>query len=517
LPSDALGHALAAADWQRAIDLLDLHWPEMLAGRGRFLETTFLPSPPEETAASPPLALAFAVQRRDAGDLDGMRMFLRTAERAAGAHPSDRLARILDGLRLAEAQGEGDPERILSIAGRLAVCDSGEVLSDHCEAIKALALSATASAKFAVVDLDGMEEALREYVPLARRTGHSIGNIAALGQMALGNIARGRLGASVHSAQLVLGAALNAGLTRAPDVSLARYVLASVGLERGLIEEAQYNIEQALGGDNGSDPFVSASAPLLLARFHQLRGDPTAALDALRADRIGVGNAPPPLLAAAATLIEAELCVADGQLSAAWRLLGDPVAAARTPHWHATVRTTLHLAEGEPERVAALWRNLPSPMPSATIEVEACLLRARAAWELADSTGAFRLVERALQLANAEAIRRPFLLHEEKLRVMLMSHLSAGTEYPAMLADLVRGAPGMRALPVANHRQLVEQLTERESMVLRYLSSTLSTAEVAGVLDLSINTVKTHVKNIYRKLDVGRRRDAVRRGRELGL
>ena len=64
---------------------------------------------------------------------------------------------------------------------------------------------------------------------------------------------------------------------------------------------------------------------------------------------------------------------------------------------------------------------------------------------------------------------------------------------------------------------LDEPLTSRELTVLRYLQSMMSTAEIAEVLYLSVNTVKTHLKSIYRKLGTGRRRDAVERARELQL
>jgi len=58
-------------------------------------------------------------------------------------------------------------------------------------------------------------------------------------------------------------------------------------------------------------------------------------------------------------------------------------------------------------------------------------------------------------------------------------------------------------------------LTERAITVLRYLRSILSTGGIAAELSVSVNTVKTPVRNIYRKLAVNRRRDAVRRAREL--
>ena len=64
---------------------------------------------------------------------------------------------------------------------------------------------------------------------------------------------------------------------------------------------------------------------------------------------------------------------------------------------------------------------------------------------------------------------------------------------------------------------LVEALTEREHVVLRYLASTMSNAEIAAELYLSVNTVKTHQRMVYRKLGADGRRDAVRRAKQLRL
>ena len=64
---------------------------------------------------------------------------------------------------------------------------------------------------------------------------------------------------------------------------------------------------------------------------------------------------------------------------------------------------------------------------------------------------------------------------------------------------------------------LLEPLTEREISVLRALRGPLSQREVGSALHLSVNTVKTYAKSLYRKLDVGSRREAVERGRALGL
>ena len=63
----------------------------------------------------------------------------------------------------------------------------------------------------------------------------------------------------------------------------------------------------------------------------------------------------------------------------------------------------------------------------------------------------------------------------------------------------------------------VEQMTERERTVLRYLATMLSNAEIAEQMFLSPNTIKVHLRHVYRKLDVTSRRAAVRRARELRL
>jgi LuxR family maltose regulon positive regulatory protein len=64
---------------------------------------------------------------------------------------------------------------------------------------------------------------------------------------------------------------------------------------------------------------------------------------------------------------------------------------------------------------------------------------------------------------------------------------------------------------------VVERLSGREREVLRLASGMLSTQEIAQAMYLSVNTVKTHLKSIFRKLGAASRGEAVRRARSLGL
>ena len=92
------------------------------------------------------------------------------------------------------------------------------------------------------------------------------------------------------------------------------------------------------------------------------------------------------------------------------------------------------------------------------------------------------------------------------------------TEYPFGNAPKL-GASSGAAFPSrpSGNVGLVEPLSDRELSVLRYLPSRLSNREIGAELFVSLNTVKSHLKTIYRKLDVERRDEAVRRARQLGL
>ena len=81
----------------------------------------------------------------------------------------------------------------------------------------------------------------------------------------------------------------------------------------------------------------------------------------------------------------------------------------------------------------------------------------------------------------------------------------------------LRSRPPLTPAPDQPAIVVVEPLTEREREVLRHVSDMLNTAEVASEMYISVNTVKTHLKSIYRKLAATHRREAVRRARQLEL
>jgi LuxR family maltose regulon positive regulatory protein len=118
--------------------------------------------------------------------------------------------------------------------------------------------------------------------------------------------------------------------------------------------------------------------------------------------------------------------------------------------------------------------------------------------------------------AQTENVRRPFhrfdnrhmLRLAERQRWLYEERSPAGTS----VLDAVEDERGFLPLPA-----VIDPLSERERDVLRYLPTVLTAHEIAADLNISVNTVKAHIRAIYRKLGAARRREAVVRARQTGL
>jgi LuxR family maltose regulon positive regulatory protein len=144
------------------------------------------------------------------------------------------------------------------------------------------------------------------------------------------------------------------------------------------------------------------------------------------------------------------------------------------------------------------------------LHVDALLLTAASELERSQPAAAKVTLDEALRLAGPERLRRPFEEATFRLRVVLREHRE-------LVECRLRAGPrpAARSAPAAG--VLVQPLTEREREVLTHLAALLPTEEIAGRMFVSVNTVKTHIRAILRKLAAERRNDAVRRARDLGL
>ncbi len=183
------------------------------------------------------------------------------------------------------------------------------------------------------------------------------------------------------------------------------------------------------------------------------------------------------------------------------------------------VQARLRLAAGEPheavELLVAAARDGKPPTHAVT-NVERAALEALARDEAGDPQGAARALEAALELAEETRHRWPFLELGRRMETLVRNQIRVGTAHRAVVGELLDAfadrAPASRTVS-----PLLEPLSDREQAILRYLPTALSNREIAGELFVTTNTVKTHLRSIYRKLDVARRREAVERARDLRL
>jgi LuxR family maltose regulon positive regulatory protein len=219
------------------------------------------------------------------------------------------------------------------------------------------------------------------------------------------------------------------------------------------------------------------------------------------------------------SLAESRACVAAGDtraaLAAAERLGRDAPLAAAVALAHARAVA----GDGANARRALAPALAAGGAAPDRVRLQAWLVDARLSYGSGDGTRGRRSLTSALRLAEREEIRLPFVMERGWIGPLLRRDPELARTHRRLFTPALRedhpaapsGAPE-RATVAA-----VEPLTEREREVLRHVSGMLNTAEVASEMYISVNTVKSHLKSIYRKLAAGHRGEAVRRARQLEL
>ena len=182
-------------------------------------------------------------------------------------------------------------------------------------------------------------------------------------------------------------------------------------------------------------------------------------------------------------------------------------------------RAVICLADGNPAGALAAVQDVldgTAPVIGYVTVVETHLLAGLAHRELGDQRAANQAAERALSLAEPDRLVLPFVMTGSgELLETLPRHQTTHAALLADLLDVVHGAS--LAAKGQSPTPPTEELSPSELRVLRYLPTNLSRPEIASELSVSVNTVNTHVRNIYAKLQARGRSSAVQRARELRL
>jgi LuxR family maltose regulon positive regulatory protein len=346
----------------------------------------------------------------------------------------------------------------------------------------------------------------------------------------------GRLHEAVRSCERALRFAAEHGEPAPIGTEDVYTELSKLHREQGDLEAAAQDLATAKRlGDQIELPDWQYRWCIAQARLQETLGDLDGTIDLLdQAERVYVRTPLPDVRPIAA--MRARIWIRQGRLAEAWSwarergLSADDDLCYLREFEHVTLARAL-IAQYRSDRqersldkaVGLVERLLPAALEGGRTgsAIELLVLQALAREAQGDRPSALVSMERALALAEPQGYQRIFvdegppmaaLLREaakEGIAASFVGRLRAAFDKAAALGP----ADGKRPGP----QLLIEPLSERELHVLRLLGTELNGPEIARELVVSLNTMRTHTKNIYGKLGVHSRRAAVRRAEELGL
>jgi LuxR family maltose regulon positive regulatory protein len=525
----AVRHAADAGDWPLAAGIVidGLAVGDIIEPRGdQSLAAGFLNMPQSLAWTEPAPLLICAAIALSAGQYDTSTAALAAAEDTLGRLPADQepAARLAGAMiRLAACRRTGDLAGAADAAARAQrLVDTVPIdqLVRYPE-IRAHVLSGRGAVELWAGHLDEAARVLDSGVAAATVSGSEHERADGLGYAALAAALRGELG---HAAQLAAEGSAPANDGARPPVghssAAALVALAWVHLERNELREARSRLKQAhatLGVR--PDKLVNALACTVAAAYALAEGRPSVAAELVA--RARQGWPVPQWLDQRLTLIESRTHAAAGDALAA-------VAAAARAGREVPLEAAVVLAEAwvlAGDRIEARRALTPAlaalhAVPERT-RLQAWLVDARLKYASGDPVRGRRSLESALRLGEQEQLRLPFAMARTWLRLVLWRDPALAHAHRQLLEPGLISPPGWgpaHQVPSAGAEPaLITHLSEREREVLRNVARMLSSAEVATEMYISVNTVKTHLKSIYRKLDAVNRRDAVRRARQLEL
>jgi LuxR family maltose regulon positive regulatory protein len=372
--------------------------------------------------------------------------------------------------------------------------------------LRMMAAGSRARALWSLGDVGGARTA---FTQLSRqRDAYAPWRVHVLSALALLEAWAGNLRAGHQHSRHALLVAARAGLEGHPGTIDARLAAAHVAREHGDFLGAASHLAGVMEIANRTRRPVTMSVHAVESALLQLAiGHPDTGLDIIEQDRGRGDPPPPPIVARRLKDVEVRLLVAMGRLDRAEALLSDDevtgaalggvhVAVARHDVDTARARLDRWVVDGDQPRMKlerALW--------SAIIESE---------------SGNRRAALKDL----------PSLVHEAQLEGHVWLFRDAGRPGARLLRGLLHASPSPYLLGlvqldegVADPAAGVDVLTlsDRELEVIRYLPTTLSSSEIASQLYISLNTLKTHLRAVYRKLGVSGRSEAIAKAKDLGI
>ena len=516
---EATEHALAAGDWPFAARLLvdDMVVPRLLAhGSLPAADLRELPAglPGADAAVLRSASALAAGEQPSAADLSD------AAKAVDADRPALRVAATLTGLTAAVATG-ADEAHTETLAGSAQAAFADLPETDRQGRRDSVAVVAGARA-FATWRADSPAEDVAAQMRTAAAAAHAAGarrlRGRAVGLLALLEASAGRLTRALQHATEAEELCADAGIDEAQRPPASATALASLHLQRYALVVSREWLTHALNRERNATPGPEGAATTALltvvhAQSLRLRREYAPAEQVLQPALNAQGL--PGWVRERVLLEAARLAFAQGLLADGLRLLDGPVVG---PDERSRMRATAALL-GAHDADVALASEAHGAAPADV--VESLLVRASQFAEGGMATRAVDELARALQLGRPELLRLPFVDAPPQVRRLLRSHPRmqgpAAWLSPSWTPGHAAGSSAGDLDAPAAQVPLTQELSERETEVLQHLAEMLSTTEIAAAMFISVNTVRTHIRSILRKLGVTRRNQAVRRARELRL
>ena len=502
-PAEAIHHALAAADYPRAAHLIDLAADHAIR-RGEVMTIHhWLQALPDEIVRSHAgLCIWYGWIGHFQNQHELAESYLRTAESLPNIHPA-ALGQIAVIRAFMASQRGRTTEMMRHSQEALAILTPEHV---NMRALIGLNLGSLYRQQG---NLAESETTLSEAETTVRRGNHPFIHQQILGQLAELRFVQGRLTEMAALSQRILDLLDQHGLRSLASPHLLR--LGYVYWERGDLTAAATLLHETIARSQLSqEPGITQMARLILAAVHRAEGEWAESLAEIDA-------------AAHTRPLNQTHPWATYWLVRSWLAHRQPIQAQRwLPHPHqakgwiwgqlAWARFCLARQRGAE---AITWLQPLNQMSQRDgrylMTIETGVLLALAYQQEGDLTRARYHLTEALCQAESERFTHLFLEMGQPLTELLVT--LAKNDNARHLLDRLENAP----VPPLARLELAEPLSGREQEILHLVAHGLSTRAIAAQLTLEPSTVKWHIQNVYSKLGVHRRTQAVARGRELGL
>ena len=574
--ADAVRHALAAEDLERAARLLELNWPAMDRSYRTCRWLVRVQALPDALVrARPVLSTAYAWALLNAGDLEAAEARLQDVERWLDPAAVQRDASPVDMVVLDEERFRTLPVQLASarvylaqargdLAGTVEHAQRAlDLIAEDDHAGRATGAALLALAHWATGELDAAHRTFASAIASMRLAGEVLSAIR--GTFVLGDVrvAQGRLRDAAAHYEQGLQLATEMVLPVAPETDELHLGLSELYRERGDLEAATRRLQMtAQTSDRAEHAGNRARWCTAMASIAAARGDLNGAVDLLEeAERLDIRSPLPRVRPIAA--MKARIRIAQGRLNdaMAWvqerGLSVDDELGYMREYEHVTLARVLvaRYAADRDDRWVRDAMHLLARLETAALEgrragslIEILVLQAVCQHVSGDIRTALEPLERALTLGETEGYVRVFVDEGDRMRELLRHAVARGTGgaytrrllaafdegvAPAAAAGVaavagiaaVAGAAALTGAGAANVAAATTAaaapggplLTSRELEILRLIAAGLRNQEIADQLFISPATVKRHIANAYLKLGAGHRTEALARAHGLNL